>query len=447
MRYIPYAVSIEQHESGEAMKKMTSRERVKATINHIEPDRVPVDVGSSPPTGIQAGALHKLRKAYKLPEKTVKVHEPFQLLGDVDDDVLKAVGADLVGLWSPHTYFGYKNDSWKDWTLSDGTKVLIGEKFRYSVDEKGNTYFYPGQSDRPSATMPAGGYYMDALLRQEPVDEDDLDGKRDFGHMFSVYSDEELRFLEEESRNLYNNTEYSIVGIFGGMALGDAGLLPGPGHERTPGIRRVEDWLMAHHLHPNYIKEVFDLQTETAVKNLKLFQQAVGNRVDIVYMSGADFGTQRSEIMSRDMFCEFYKPYFKQVNDMLHEETEWKLAYHCCGSIVKLLDDFVEMGVDVLNPVQCSAVGMDPEFLKTTYGDKLVFWGGAIDTQQTLAHGTPEQVREEALERLRIFSPGGGFIYNAIHNIQHATPAENIVAFFESAKDFNDACEGGSNNE
>ncbi len=420
------------------MGKMTSRQRVRATINHKQPDRVPIDLGASPPTGIQAGALDKLRKAYGLSKKSVKIIEPFQLLGEVEEDVLKSVNADVVGIWSPYTFFGYKNENWKPWQLSDGTQVLVGGDFRYCTDKNGDTYFYPQQSMVPSAILPKGGYYFDSILREEEVDEDNRDGKRDFKDMFSLYTDEILRFFQKQAENLYNNTEYAIVGNFGGMALGDAGLLPGPGMMRTPGIRRLEDWYVAHYTHPNYIKEIFDYQTEIAIKNLKLYMQAVGNKIDIIYMSGSDFGTQRCEVMSADMFREFYKPYFKKANDMLHDKTNWKLMYHSCGSIPNLLDDFVDMGVDILNPVQCSAKGMEPKWLKENYGDKLVFWGGSVDTQQTLAHGTPTEVFEETMERTEIFANGGGYVANAIHNIQHATPVENIVAFFEALNAYNE---------
>ena len=426
------------------MKKMSSRERVRAAINHKNSDRVPIDLGAIGSTGIQAGALSQLRDAYKLEKRPVKITEPFQLLGEVEEDVRTAVQADLVGIWSPYTFFGYKNEKWKPWHLSDGTEVLVGGGFRTEVDEKGNTYLFPGNSKIPRAIMPKGGFYFDALLRQEPVDEDDLDGKRDFKDMFSVYSDDELKSIQDITDDLYKNTDYSLVGCFGGMALGDVALLPGLGIEYTPGIRKVEDWYMAHYLHPSYIKEIFDYQTEIAVENLKLYMQAVGDKIDIIHMSGTDFGTQKAEVMSVEMFCEFYKPYHKKANDIIHKKTNWKTSFHSCGSITNLMDDFVDMGVDILNPVQCSAAGMDPVWLKEKYGDKLVFWGGAIDTQHTLAYGTPEEVFEEATNRLEIFSPGGGFIYNAIHNIQQKTPVENIIAFFEAAKRFNDKKQNNS---
>jgi len=189
-------------------------------------------------------------------------------------------------------------------------------------------------------------------------------------------------------------------------------------------------------LHPEYIKGIFNLQCEIALENLKLYYQAVGDKIDVIVVSGTDFGTQNAAFISPDMYRDMYKPFHKKVNDWIHKNTPWKIFYHTCGSIVSLLDDFVEVGVDILNPVQCSAKGMDPHMLKKKYGDKLVFWGGGVDTQRTLPFGTPEEVRREVRERCRIFGEGGGFVFNTIHNIQANTPIENLVAVFETVRSF-----------
>jgi len=327
----------------------------------------------------------------------------------------------------------------------NGTDVLVGKDFRLSEDTEGNLYIHP-QGDinaKPSAKLPKGGFYFDNIVRQQSIDEDNLHGRDDFSEDYQIFSDETCRWLEEQSKTLYENTGYSIIGGFSQGSLGDAALLPGPGLKEPKGIRSVEEWLVAHYTHPEYIKEVYEFQTETSIKNLKLYKEAVGQRIDSIIISGTDFGTQRSEFISPDFFREFYKPYCKRINDWVHQNTDWKTFYHSCGSLVKLLDDFVEAGMDILNPVQCSACGMDPEFLKKKYGHKLVFWGGAVNTQKTLPFGTPEEVKRETLERLAIFAPGGGFIFNSIHNIQYPTPVENILAFFEAVEEYNSK-EGGS---
>ena len=154
----------------------------------------------------------------------------------------------------------------------------------------------------------------------------------------------------------------------------------------------MADWLTWHLLNPEYIKDVYAYQTEVAIKNMEMLYEAVGDKIDIIYMSGTDYGTQRSEMISPDIFREIYKPFIKEVNDWVHTHTPWKTFYHSCGSIVNLLDDMHEAGVDILNPVQLSAAGMDGKMLKEKYGEKFTFWGGAVDTQKVLPFGTPEEV-------------------------------------------------------
>jgi hypothetical protein len=418
---------------------MNSRERVLKTLNHIQPDKVPVDLGATPVTGISAAALARLRDVLKLENRPVKINEPFQLLGLVEEDVLEAIGGDIVGLWSPSTFFGYRNEDWKPWILQDGTNVLVGGGFNVKTDSEGDVYIYPegDTSVLPSAKLPKGGFYFDNIIRQEPFDEDNLHGKSDFKEQFKLFSDEDLKYYETSVNGIYNNTQYAIIGNFGGAGIGDVAHLSGPEMKKTPGIRKVEDWYMAHLLYPSYIKEVYDYQIETAIDNLKIYKQVVGDSIQAIFVSGTDFGTQRSEFISPDMFREFYKPYFKKFNDWIHENTSWKTFFHTCGSIINLLDDMVDAGVDIINPVQCSASGMDARFLKEKYGEKLTFWGAGIDTQQTLPFGTPEEVRKQVLERLEIFSKGGGFVFNTIHNIQAPTPVDNLLALYNAVKEFN----------
>lgn len=418
---------------------MRARDRVLKAINHQEPDRVPIDLGGTGQTGIHVGTLAKLRKKLGLPEKPVFTHEPFQMLGVVEEDLRQVLGVDLIGLWNPVNFLGFRNENWKSWKMPDGTEVMMGGGFEFDTDTNGVTYVYP-QGDRtvaPSVKMPKDGYFFDSIYRNGEIDEDDLDARRDFQHTYGVFDDETARFLEANSHSLYDDTEYGIVGNFGGGGFGDVAVLSGPFEKQPRGIRKVDDWLMAHLLYPNYVKELFEMQTEIALKNLEIYRQAVGERIQVLNISGTDFGTQKGEIISPDLYREFYKPYHKKLNDWVHQNTSWKTFYHCCGSIVKLLDDMVESGVDILNPVQCSAAGMDPVMLKEKYGKKLVFWGGGVDTQHTLPFRTPEEVKEEVTERLQIFSPSGGYVFNTIHNILGATPVENIHAMFEAVREFN----------
>jgi len=417
---------------------MTSRERIREVINHRKPDRIPLDLGSTLVTGIQACIYAKLRKALGLKGQPVKIIDPYQMLAEVEPEVMEKLGIDTAGLGLPTNLFGFKNENWKPWKLFDGTKVMVPKKFITTTDNEGNIYIYPkgDTSVSPCAKMPKGGYYFDVLVRQETIDEDRLDPQEWVKDQYSVYTEEELRYLEETAEDLHRNTELSIVGSFWQGGFGGIALVPGPSIKQPKGIRDPQKWIMAHILHPEYIKGIFNLQCEIALENLKLYYQAVGDKIDVIVVSGTDFGTQKGAFISPDMYRDMYKPFHKKVNDWIHKNTPWKIFYHSCGSIVSLLDDFVEVGIDILNPVQCSAKGMDPHMLKKKYGDKLVFWGGGVDTQRTLPFGTPEEVRREVRERCRIFGEGGGFVFNSIHNIQARIPIENLVAAFETVRSF-----------
>jgi len=418
---------------------LTSRERLHRTLNHQDPGSVVIDLGSTAITGIAAGALSRLKQALGLPESPVRVHEPYQILGFVEEDVMSALGVDVAGIWGPSTMFGYRNDRWKPWRLFDGTEVMIGEGFVTTEDADGNLYLHPNGdlTALPTGKLPKGGFYFDNIIPKTSVDESHLDGKADFAEQYSVYTQEECRYYEKQSKDLYENTSLGLIGRLDGGSLGDIGIIPGPTLVNPHGIRDPIEWYIAHKTHPEYIKDIFAYQTEVALQNAALFWESVGSRVEAVVVSGTDFGTQRGEFISPDLFRSLYKPFYTQINGWIHAHTTWKTFFHCCGSIVRLLDDFVDCGVDILNPVQCSAVGMEAPFLKAKYGDKLVFWGGGVNTQQTLPFGKPEEVRQEVLERLRVFAPGGGYVFNAIHNIQQPTPVENILAMFDAVQAYN----------
>jgi uroporphyrinogen-III decarboxylase len=165
----------------------------------------------------------------------------------------------------------------------------------------------------------------------------------------------------------------------------------------------------------------------------------MGDTVDILYLCGTDFGTQVSQFCSPATFDNLYLPYYRQVNDWVHRHTSWKTFKHSCGAIDPLLPNLIRAGFDIINPVQCSATGMDPVHLKQAYGRDLVFWGGGVDTQHTLPFGTPQQVYAEVLGRCRIFAPGGGFVFNTIHNVQALTPTTNLLALLKAVQDFNTA--------
>ncbi len=417
---------------------MNSRERVRAALRHEQPDRVPVDLGGCGQTGINASTLYKLRQAYNLPQHPLKICEPYQLLGEVEQDLLEKVGADVLPLWNPGNLMGTTGAVRKPWAFPDGTPVLMAQDFQYDVTESGDTFVYP-QGDRTAAYslhLPSDGSFFDNINRAPRVDEANLTPLEDFKASYSVHTQQTCEYWQRESQRIYQQTEYSIMGVLGGMGLGDVAELPGPFLKEPKGIRNMEDWLMAHYLHPEYIQAVFEYQTEIMLKNLELYRQAVGERIDSIWLSGTDFGTQNNLFLAPELFRKLYKPFYTKVNAWIHKNTGWKTFYHSCGAVYELIPDFIEMGVDILNPVQCSAQNMNAEQLKKEFGKKITFWGAGINTQATLPYGTAEEVRKEVLHRLEVFSPDGGFVFAAIHNIVAGVPVENIVAMFDAVKEF-----------
>ncbi|NLT72957.1 MAG: methyltransferase [Chloroflexi bacterium] len=415
---------------------VTSRERVALALSHTEPDRVPLDLGSTAVTGIMATALGKLRSALGLEPRRVRIHEPYQMLGQVDDDLLDALDVDVIGLYEENTMFGFPAGGWKPFTLNNETSAQVPGGFNTERDANGDLYQYPcaDRAAPPSGRMPAGGFYHDAIERQRPDAEQRLIPEEWVRDMYRLYTDEELQSLEDRSRTLHENTSRAIIGNFGTAGFGDIAHVPGLAIRQPRGIRAVADWYMATALHPEYVRGIFDLQLEIALRNLALYHQAVGDRIVAVFLSGTDFGAQSGSFISPRAYRDLYKPYHRAVNDWVHSHTSWKTFYHSCGSMISLYDDFVDAGVDIVNPVQISAAGMEPRSLKERWGEKLTFWGGGVDTQQVLPFGTPEEVSAHIRDNLEIFGAGGGFVYSAVHNIQATVPLENLLAMAQALR-------------
>ena len=417
---------------------MNSRQRVESALNHQQPDRVPLDLGASPVSGMHVSSVSRLRQALGLdkPGTPVRVVEPYQLLGEIAPDLQDALGLDAVPLGNPRTMFGFENKGWKPWTTADGTPVLVPGAFNTVPEPNGDILMYPeGDKSVPaSGRMPKGGFYFDSIIRQEPIDEDKLD-PADNVEEFGPVSDADLEYYAVESERLRKASDRAILANFGGTAFGDIALVPGPWMKHPKGIRDVAEWYISTAARFDYVYEVFQRQCEIGLANLAKIYAAVGDHVTLVMVTGTDFGTQGGPFISPAAYRKLFVPFHRRVNDWIHQHTPWKTFIHSCGSIVALLPDIIAAGFDVLNPVQCSAVGMDPQTLKDKFGAKLTFWGGGIDTQKTLPFGTPEQIRAEVRQRMEIFGRGGGFVFNTVHNVQAATPTANLVALYEAVRE------------
>jgi hypothetical protein len=417
---------------------MNSRERVLAALRHQE-GPVPVDFGSTFITGIHCSVVAELRRHYGLEERPVKVCEPYQMLGLVEDDLKAAMGIDTTSIFPHKTIFGFTNEDWQPWRTPWGQEVLVSRHFKTSTDEAGNTYIYPqGDTAAPaSGHMPKAGFFFDSIERIDPdFDEDDLkveDNLEEFGLM----TDEDTAYWEREAAAM-RGTDKAVLTHLNGTCLGDIALVPAPFLKNPKGVRGVADWYMLLAEDPEHVKKIFAAQTEIAVENMKRLHSIVGELLDVVVICGTDFGTQSSRFCSVETMRDIWLPFYQTINGWVHENTTWKTFKHSCGAVEPLIESFVDSGFDILNPVQCSAAGMDPETIKSRHGERITFWGGGVNTQETLPFGTPEAVREEVLGRCRVFGRGGGFVFNSIHNVQARTPVENVAAMIEAVREYNE---------
>lgn len=412
-----------------------SKHNFKETINHRQPDRVVVDFGSTAVTGIHVLIVEKLREYYGLEKRPVKVFEPYQMLGEIDDDLIREMGIDVIGIYGENNMFGIKNSDWKVHKMPWGQEVMLPGEFNYSYTVNGDILIHPGgdTSVPPCAMMPKSGYFFDALNRQEPIDDSTLKIEDNLEE-FTAISDHNLEYWKKQVESVENSGK-GVVASLGGTALGDIALVPGLQLKDPKGIRGVEEWYISTVMREDFVREIFERQTGIALENLKKIYDVTGNMIDVVFICGTDFGTQNSTFCSPETYSRVWLPYYKKVNDWIHQNTGWKTFKHSCGSIESLMELFIESGFDIINPVQINASGMDSRMLKKKYGSRVVFWGGGVDTQGVFPFGTPAQVKEQVKRQCDILNKDGGFVFNTVHNIQANVPFGNVVAMLEALKE------------
>ncbi len=412
-----------------------SQSSLRDALSHRNTDHIPVDFGGTGVTGIHILIIEKLRRHYGLETKPVKLIEPYQMLGEIDDELKDVLGVDVAGLYPEKNMFGFSNEGWKLFRTPWQQEILVPEGFNVRSDDEGSLLMGPEGNVElaPSAKMPATGYFFDAVIRQHPVDDmtlDPEDNLEEFGHL----SEADLRYWSARAEEARNSSR-GIIATIGGTALGDIALVPAMQLRDPKGIRDISEWYMSTLIRQDYIHQIFDRQTQIALANFEKLAGIMGDAIDAVFICGTDFGTQDSQFCSAETFTELYAPYYQRMNDWIHSHTGWKTFKHSCGAVEPFMNLFIDAGFDIINPVQINAKGMDPQHLKDTYGDRIVFWGGGIDTQYTLPFKTPQEVREEVLRNCEIFSRNGGFVFNTVHNIQANVPVENVVAMVEALRE------------
>lgn len=395
---------------------MTSRERILAAINHQPVDRVPIDFGGTRQSGIAAVAYDRLRRYLGLNTgRPVRVFDLFQMLAEIEPEIADRFGSDCVGLYRPAVAFGIRNERWRLFRFSPALEAEVPGDFNPTCDADGGWVIT--RNGEAIGQMPEGGFYFDRLEKYPGATHPDLR----FWEPPRL-SSADLAHFQTEAARLYSTTDKAIIAPMG------------PPFELFNGIGQggFDDWMVTFGLEPDYVRTLYGKLVTAWLENLEAFHGAVGDRIQILQIAD-DFGTQRAPFLSLRAFRELVLPAYKRGLDWIHQRTGWKVMLHSDGALRPLLRAIIEMGVDILNPVQTSATGMAAAGLKADFGAWLAFWGGSCDSQGALGLGTAADVAAETADNLRIFSSGSGFVLAPIHNIQATVPPENVVALFETA--------------
>ena len=404
---------------------MTPRERILKTCNFQEPDRVPIDIGGSQVSGLCIDHYCDLLRYLNI-EELPKVYEQFEMLARVEEPIRKRLRGDVISLENPSMRWGLHNKEWKKWRTFKGNEVLMPGDFNPVIDEKGALILNDANGN-PIARMAKDTLYFEFACGTEMSKEIVKMDPKKWKDSIVLYTDEELKQIAAEAKNLHENTDFAVFGEFGRGGLGSNGLFAG---------HKVTDWFCILLTEREYADKILQVTAERAVENAKLYLEAVGDSIDIIFVSGTDFGTQRVEFFRPEIWHDLFLPRYKMVNDYIHKNSRAKTFIHSCGSIYNIIEYIIAAGFDILNPVQVTAGNMDAARLKEKFGGRIVFWGGGVDTQTVLPFGTEDEVREQVKERIKIFAPGGGFVFNPTHCIQYGVPPKNLLAAADTAYEY-----------
>lgn len=407
---------------------MTSRERVWKAINFQRPDRVPIDLGGMRASGISATVYDTLKKRLGVDAPT-KIFDSMQLLAEVEPEMLDRLHVDVVPLegalaaWS-----GSPCSTGIEKRLFSGVTAWFppGTDIRTEPDGSWSLLDAAGQ---PYARMPKDGFYFDFIrptMASRRIDPRKYRPKE-------TVSDEELEAFSRRARHLHENTDKAIFGW--GASISLFGLSALLSDNITQGS--LDEWLCMLLTEKQTAHEMMARCTDAAIACARLYHQAAGDKVMVWGVASDDAGTQRGGLLSPEVFREMILPHYKRFNDWVHRNTGWKTFVHSCGSVHDYIQDWIEAGVDILNPVQISAANMEPQRLMKDFGGKVVFWGGGCETQKVLPLGTPDEVRRHVRENLDVFGAReGGFVFTQVHNIQPNVPVENVEAMLQAAYEF-----------
>ena len=406
---------------------MTSRERVLAALNHQEPDRVPIDLSGHRSSGIAAMAYARLRDYLGLPKKPIRVYDPVQQLAIVDEDVLQRFQVDAIELGRA---FAHEDKYWAEWTLPDGTPCLM-PVWAKPERQNGDWVLRSAVTGIPIARMPEGVWYFEQANFPFLEHEDLGRLEAEFAEcMWSgiasppgpiVAGAGGAAALAEGARKLRQQPDRAIIGLFGGNLL-----------ELGQWFYRNDNFFMLLAGEPERAHRFLDKLMEIHLRNLDGFLTAVASHIDVI-LFGDDLGMQSGPQMSPAMYREYFQPRERAMWQIVKQRApHLKIMLHCCGGVRELLPGLIDAGLEAINPVQVTCRGMEPAGLKRDFGNRLTFWGGGCDTRDVLIKGTPAQVSEHVRKQVEILRPGGGFIFQQVHNILADVPPANVVAMYDA---------------
>ncbi len=398
--------------------EMTHRERIVEAINHRPTDVLPIDFGAMRSTGISILAYDKLRHYLKLDNGLPKMYDVFQQLAEPETAVLDRLGGDVVQAHRLCPAFELSIKQWKETTLPGGVRCMVPAGYNPRVKEDGSQEILD-EDGQVVARMPSSGLYFDSTVFPLEHVETEAD-LQDLS--FPVITEEEICFIEEECRTLYETTDRAILFAFGGNIL-EAG-------EGMFGFEKFFEFLLCE---PEIVHAWATKLTDSYIASLEALLPRIAPYINIIQF-GDDLGTQQSTLISPATYREMIKPYHSRLYQYVQNHyPSVKVFLHSCGAIQPLIPELIEAGVQILNPVQISATGMDPVMLKREYGRDLVFWGGGANMQVTALHGSVEDIRAEVRGLIEIFSKDSGYVFNQVHNIQANVPPEKILAIYDTA--------------
>lgn len=408
---------------------VTSRERVLAALNHQQPDRIPIDLSGHRSSGIAAMAYARLRDYLGLPKRPLRVYDPVQQLAIVDEDVLNRFRVDTIELGRA---FALEDKYWTDWVLPDGTPCLM-PVWAKPERRNGTWVLRSARTGAVIAQMPDGVWYFEQTLYPF-AEREDLDHLEDYlsESMWTAVASppgpitagpDGPQLLAEGARRLRQQTDRAIIGLFGGNLL-----------EFGQFLFRNDVFFMLLAGEPGRAHRFLDRLMQMHLRNLDQYLATVGQHLDII-LFGDDLGMQLGPQVSPAMYREFFQPRQREMWSLVKSRApHLKVMLHCCGGVRELLPGLIEAGLDAINPVQITCKGMDAAGLKRDFGSRLTFWGGGCDTREILSKASPARVRDHVRRQMDIWRPGGGYVFQQVHNILADVPPANIVAMLDAVE-------------